>query len=776
MTIASAPAASLDGSRPLLRFAVRGMTCASCVAHVEKAVRAVPGVAAVTVNLPLERADVQADRARAGEIVAAIASEGYDARLVNQDAASGTERARHAEEQDADTSSLGRATLIAALLTIPIMVLEMGGHVVPAFHHWQAEMLGEAMPRWVALVLATAVVLGPGLRFFRIGLPALFRGRPEMNALVALGAGAAYVYSAVATVAPGLFPEGAAHVYFESAATIITLILLGRWIEAKSKGRTGAAVNELLALQPSTATRLRDGGEVETPINEIMVGDLLLVRPGSGLPVDGEVVEGASFVNEAMLTGEATPVAKAKGDAVHGGSVNGTGALTIRATRVGEQSLLAGIIRLVEEAQGDKLAIQGRIDQITAVFVPVVLAIAALTFLAWLALGPTPALPVALVSAVSVLIIACPCAMGLATPISVVVATGRAAQFGALFRKGDALERLGILKVAAFDKTGTLTLGHPELVHVETAEGHSDSDVIRLAASVEVGSEHPIARAVVEAARTRGLELQPAVGFDAAVGMGAGAMVDGRRIAVGGAGYMASLGIDSAAWVDRIKERAAKGETPFLLAIDGLIAGLLTVADPIKPDAAVMIGRLKALGLTPVLISGDHAVTAAAVGSALGIAEVIANVLPAGKVDALTGLKARFGPVMFVGDGLNDAPALAAADVGVAVGDGTTVAIESADVVLVGGQLAALPGAIGLSRATMRNITENLIWAFGYNVALIPLAAGLFRPLLGWSLSPMLAAGAMAFSSIFVVLNALRLTHFGATTAPAGAGAGPSPS
>ncbi len=775
MTIASAPAAALGGSGPLLRFAVRGMTCASCVAHVEKAVRAVPGVAAVSVNLPLERADVQADQVRAGEIVAAIASEGYDARLVNQDAASGTERARHAQEQGADTRSLGRATLMAALLTIPVMVLEMGGHIVPAFHHWQAGMLGEATPRWVALVLATAVVLGPGLRFFRIGLPALIRGRPEMNALVALGAGAAYLYSVVATVAPGLFPDGAAHVYFESAATIITLILLGRWIEAKSKGRTGAAVDELLALQPATATRLRDGGAVETPINEIMVGDLLLVRPGAGLPVDGDVVEGASFVNEAMLTGEATPVAKARGDAVHSGSVNGTGALTIRATRVGDQSLLAGIIRLVEEAQGDKLPIQGRIDQITAVFVPVVLAIAALTFLAWLALGPQPALPVALVSAVSVLIIACPCAMGLATPISVVVATGRAARFGVLFRKGDALERLGTLKVAAFDKTGTLTLGHPELVHVEAAGGHSDSDVIRLAASVEIGSEHPIARAVVEAARTRGLDLKPAGAFDAAIGMGAVAVIDGCTIVVGGAGYMASLGIDSAAWSGRVDERAARAETPFLLAIDGAVAGLLTVADPVKPEAAAMIASLRALGLTPVMISGDHAITAAAVASTLGISEVVANVSPAGKVEAFAGLKARLGPVMFVGDGLNDAPALAAADVGVAVGDGTTVAIESAAVVLVGGHLAALPSAIGLSRATMRNITENLIWAFGYNVALIPLAAGLFRPLLGWSLSPMLAAGAMAFSSIFVVLNALRLTRFGATTAPAGAGAGPIP-
>jgi len=614
MTIASAPAAALGGSGPLLRFAVRGMTCASCVAHVEKAVRAVPGVAAVSVNLPLERADVQADQVRAGEIVAAIASEGYDARLVNQDAASGTERARHAQEQGADTRSLGRATLMAALLTIPVMVLEMGGHIVPAFHHWQAGMLGEA-----------------------------------------------------------------------------------------------------------------------------------------------------------------TPVAKARGDAVHSGSVNGTGALTIRATRVGDQSLLAGIIRLVEEAQGDKLPIQGRIDQITAVFVPVVLAIAALTFLAWLALGPQPALPVALVSAVSVLIIACPCAMGLATPISVVVATGRAARFGVLFRKGDALERLGTLKVAAFDKTGTLTLGHPELVHVEAAGGHSDSDVIRLAASVEIGSEHPIARAVVEAARTRGLDLKPAGAFDAAIGMGAVAVIDGCTIVVGGAGYMASLGIDSAAWSGRVDERAARAETPFLLAIDGAVAGLLTVADPVKPEAAAMIASLRALGLTPVMISGDHAITAAAVASTLGISEVVANVSPAGKVEAFAGLKARLGPVMFVGDGLNDAPALAAADVGVAVGDGTTVAIESAAVVLVGGHLAALPSAIGLSRATMRNITENLIWAFGYNVALIPLAAGLFRPLLGWSLSPMLAAGAMAFSSIFVVLNALRLTRFGATTAPAGAGARPIP-
>ena len=748
-----------------LRFAVRGMTCASCVAHVEKAVRGVEGVATVSVNLPLERADVQAEPSHATDIIAAIAAEGYEARLVTREAASGSERARQAKEQRDDLAELGRATLISAFLTVPVMALEMGGHLVPAFHHWQAAVLGDFTARWFALVMTTVVLLGPGFRFFRIGLPALLRGRPEMNALVALGAGAAYLYSAVATVAPGLFPDGADHVYFESAATIITLILLGRWIEARSKGQTGAAVGALLALQPATAVRLRDDKDVETPINEIMVGDLLRVRSGTGIPVDGVIVDGSSFVDEAMLTGEATPVAKSIGDVVHGGSVNGTGALTVRATRVGDESLLAGIIRLVEQAQGAKLPIQGRIDRITAVFVPVVLVIAALTFCAWLVFGPAPALPIALISAVSVLIIACPCAMGLATPISVVVATGRAAQFGALFRQGEALERLGTLKVAAFDKTGTLTRGHPALVHVASAAGFSDDEIVRLGASVEVGSEHPIARAVVDAATARGLALAPAEAFTAAIGMGASATIGGRAIVVGGTGYMASLGIDCSAWTARVDERARYGETPFLLGVDGVIAGLLAVADPIKPGTAETIASLKTLGLTPVMISGDHAITAAAVGATLGISEIVANVLPEGKVKALAAVRSRLGPAMFVGDGLNDAPALAAADVGIAVGDGTTVAIESADVVLVGGQLAALPKAVALSRATMRNITENLIWAFGYNVALIPLAAGVFRPLLGWSLSPMLAAGAMAFSSIFVVLNALRLKRFGARTA-----------
>lgn len=744
-----------------MRFAVRGMTCASCVAHVEKAVRATPGVTSVSVNLPLERADVTG-AADADAVVAAIAEEGYEARLVTSSAGLGSERARVASEQVEDETRLRRDLVLAAVLALPVVILEMGGHLFPGFHHWQADMLGEATPRWISLVLTTLILAGPGRRFFMIGLPALLRGRPEMNALVALGAGAAYLYSAAATLAPTLFPDGGAHVYFESAAVIVTLILLGRRIESRSRGRTGEAIRELMALQPAVALRLRDGEHVETPVSEIMVGDLLLVRPGAGFPVDGAVMEGASFVNEAMLTGEPMPVRKEAGDAVHGGSVNGSGALTVRATRVGDETLLAGIIRLVEEAQGAKLPIQAQIDRITAVFVPIVLVIAAVTFVVWLWfganwLGAGSTLPFAMITAVSVLIIACPCAMGLATPISVVVATGRAAQIGALFRKGEALERLGKARAAAFDKTGTLTAGQPELVHLQAAEGIDEAELLRLAASIEASSEHPIARAVLRAAEARGLSLTAATEFDAAVGMGASGRVGGRAVAVGGARFMASLGLDTAPWTAALEVRAGRGETPFFTAVDGRIAGLFTVADPVKPGARQAIEAIKALGLVPVMISGDHEATARAVAASVGIHEVVANVLPAGKVDALSALRGRLGSVIFVGDGINDAPALAAADIGVAVGDGATVAIESADVVLVAGQLSALPQAIALSRAAMRNITQNLVWAFGYNVALIPVAAGLFAPSLGLTLSPMLAAGAMAFSSVFVVLNALRL-------------------
>jgi Cu+-exporting ATPase len=776
MTMATSAGEPAGEALPL-RFAIRGMTCASCVAHVERAVAGLAGVAGIEVNLPLERADVRlaagggADAgtmdALARRIVTVIADEGYEARLVSDEANTGSARARHAAEQEADEAALKRATLTAAVLTLPVMTLEMGAHLVPAFHHWQlasmGEWAGQPTARWIALALTTLVLAGPGWRFFRIGLPMLLRGRPEMNALVALGSGAAYLYSAVATLAPGLWPTGGGHVYFESAAVIITLILLGRLIEMRSRGRTGAAIAELLALQPGTAIRLRDGGQIETPVGEIMVDDLLLVKPGAGFPVDGLVVEGQSHANEAMLTGEPMPVAKRPGDTVHGGSVNGAGLLTIRATRIGGETLLAGIIRLVEDAQGAKLPIQGRIDRITAVFVPIVLAIALLTFTVWLVFGPAPSLPFALMTAVSVLIIACPCAMGLATPISVVVATGRAARFGALFRKGDALERLGHVRVVAFDKTGTLTVGLPELKHIAPAHGIDEAGILTLAASVEAGSEHPIAHAIVAAARARGLALQPVTDFQAAIGMGARGRVGERDVAVGGVRFMTALNVPVAGWDERIAARACLGETPFLIAVDGAIAALFTVADPIKPEAREAVAALNGLGLTTAMISGDHEATARSVAAALGITDVRAGVLPAGKVEALASLRQQRGAIAFVGDGINDAPALAAADTGIAVGNGSTVAIESADVVLVSGHLAALPMAIGLSRATMRNISQNLIWAFGYNVALIPVAAGVFQPVFGWTLSPMLAAAAMAFSSIFVVFNALRLRRFGAT-------------
>lgn len=780
MTISETDDRPAGGTLPL-RFAVRGMTCASCVAHVEKAVAGLAGVVGVEVNLPLERADVRiaaghgADKSASGalaaQIVTAIADEGYEARLVADQDDAGSARARHAAEQEADEAALKRATIIAAVLTLPVMVLEMGAHLVPAFHHWQlanmGEWAGQPTARWIALVLTTIVLAGPGRRFFSIGLPMLLRGRPEMNALVALGSGAAYLYSAVVTLVPALWPMGGTnidgeHVYFESAAVIITLILLGRLIEMRSRGRTGAAISELLALQPGTAIRVRDGEQIDTPVGEIMVDDLILVKPGAGFPVDGIVMEGQSHANEAMLTGEPMPVAKRQGDPVHGGSVNGAGLLTIRATRVGGETLLAGIIRLVEDAQGAKLPIQGRIDQITAVFVPIVLAIAVLTFIVWFMFGPG-GLPFALMTAVSVLIIACPCAMGLATPISVVVATGRAARFGALFRKGDALERLGLTRVVAFDKTGTLTAGLPELKHVAPADGVDEPWILALAASVEAGSEHPIAHAIVAAAKARGLALRPVSDFVAAIGMGARGRIEGRDVAVGGARFMTSLDISIEGWDERITARAALGETPFLIAVDGAIAALLTVADPIKPEARDAVTALNALGLTTAMISGDHEATARSVAASLGITDVRAQILPAGKVEAIASLRQQHGAVAFVGDGINDAPALAAAETGIAVGNGSTVAIESADVVLVSGHLAALPMAIGLSRATMRNINENLIWAFGYNVALIPVAAGVFQPLFGWTLSPMLAAGAMAFSSIFVVFNALRLRHFGTT-------------
>lgn len=759
MTLAPAEQFSINapdsGGATCLRFAIRGMTCASCVAHIEKATAALPGVRSVSVNLTLERADVLAPAALAERIVAAIADEGYEARLV-------TDADRAAAAQDESETAAPRDLFLSAALTLPVLVIEMGAHLVPAFHHWQMEHLGTLAPRLIAMALTAAILAGPGRRFFLVGIPALWRFRPEMNTLVALGAGAAFLYSSLATLAPGLFPSGADQVYFESAAVIVTLILLGRHIEALSRRRAGASVRELMALQPKVAIRIRDGVEVETPVQELCVGDVLLVRPGAAIPVDGVVTGGRSHVDESMLTGEAMPIAKEIGASIAGGAINGIGALTMKATAVGDATLLSGIIRLVETAQATKLPVQRQIDAITARFVPAVMLVSALTFALWFWLGPAPALPHALVAAVSVLIIACPCAMGLATPTSVAVATGRAAELGVLFRSGEALERMGQVKLIAFDKTGTLTRGKPVVSDVVALPGHDVDMVLSAAAAVERWSEHPLARAVVEAMEKRGPLPEKARGFLANVGMGVRGEVAGQRVLVGSPGWLLQHGVDDSALHPHILRHAAAGRTVFLISMGDKAAGLIAIEDEVRPESAEVVAALKAAGIAVAMISGDQKATAEAVAARLGITEVHAGVLPGGKVAVLAELSRRAGPTAFVGDGVNDAPVLAAADVGIAVGHGSAVAVETADVVLVGDDLSALVRGLGLSRAAMRNIRENLVWAFGYNVALVPVAAGALYPFFGILLSPMLAAGAMAASSLFVVGNALRLRRFAA--------------
>ena len=576
-----------------------------------------------------------------------------------------------------------------------------------------------------------------------------------MNSLVALGTTAAYGFSVVATFAPGLLPPGTAAVYYEAAAVIVVLILLGRTLEARAKGRTGAAIRRLVGLAPKFARVERGGDVVELPLDQIIATDLVHARPGERIAVDGVVISGASYVDESMITGEPAPVAKAAGALVTGGTVNGTGALVLRATHVGADTVLSQIIRMVEQAQSAKLPIQGLVNRITLWFVPAVMALAALTVAVWLAFGPSPTLAHALVAGVAVLIIACPCAMGLATPTSIMVGTGRAAELGVLFRKGDALQGLQSVRVVALDKTGTLTAGRPELTDLVVMDGFVEADVLALLAAAEAQSEHPVASAILRAAQQRNLTVPQAADFDAIPGFGLRATVGGRALLAGADRLMRREGVvlpDA----DPALAMAQKGRTPLYLAVDGKLAAVVGVADPIKPTTPAAIAALLGQGLRVVMITGDNQATATKIAAELGIAHVVAEVLPAGKVDAIKALSIH-GPVAFVGDGINDAPALAAADVGIAIGTGTDVAIETADVVLMSGDLGAVVNAFVISRATMRNIRQNLFWAFGYNALLIPVAAGALYPFGGPLLSPALAAGAMALSSVFVLTNALRL-------------------
>ncbi|SAK97346.1 heavy metal translocating P-type ATPase [Caballeronia pedi] len=754
--LAAAIKASGYGVRTVTaELGIEGMTCASCVARVEKVLRALPGVTSAKVNLATERATVEAigDAGLQRAIAGAIAKAGY--KLVSQ-----SDQPDRAQDKAAEIAHLRRDFILAAVLTLPIFIIEMGSHVYEPMHDWVMSAIPMHALYIAYFVLSSIVLFGPGWRFFRKGYPGLLRGAPDMNSLVALGASAAYGYSLVTTFLPSALPSEARFVYYEAAAVIVTLILLGRLLEARAKGRTSQAIGRLVRLQAKSARVERDGGVLEVALDAVTPGDVVVIRPGERIPVDGEVIDGSSHVDEAMISGEPMPVAKSAGSNVIGGTINRAGSFRFRATKVGGDTMLAQIIRLVQSAQGAKLPIQMLVDRVTGWFVPAVLAIAVITGATWMIFGPAPAYTYALINAVAVLIIACPCAMGLATPTSIMVGTGRAAELGILFRKGEALQQLRAVQVVAFDKTGTLTRGKPDLTDIIVAPKFDERQVLAYAAAVEAGSEHPIGEAIVRAAESRDMNVPSASNFDALPGHGVVATVEGHRVEVGSRHHFSERGYDLSGLSARAEALAALGKTPVYCAIDGRAAAAIVVADTVRPTSRGVIDALHGLGVKVAMITGDNRRTAEAIAKQLGIDNVLAEVLPEGKMDAIRQLQQGGTVVAYVGDGINDAPALVGADVGIAVGSGTDVAIESADVVLIGGDLRGVTNALAVSKATMRNIAQNLFWAFGYNVLLIPVAAGVLFPAFGILLSPMIGAGAMAMSSVFVLGNALRLKRF----------------
>ncbi len=748
-------------------FGVTGMTCAACVNRVERALKKLDGVLEAHVNLATERATVRYLPASIGpaQLKRAVREAGYGVLETTPDQ-NRTDVEREARQRE--IAALRQAFRIAYYFSAPLFLIAMLPMLWMPAHMFLLSLAPMQVWNAVMLALATPVQFGPGLRFYRHGWKALRARSPDMNSLVMIGTSAAYFYSLAVVLFPGLFPPQARHVYFEASGVVITLILLGKYLEALAKGRASQAMKRLLSLQAKTARVVRAEGELEVPVDEVLPGDVIAVRPGEKIPVDGVVISGRSYVDESMITGEPIPVLKNEGAKVVGGTLNQTGAFTFRATAVGADTVLAQIIKLVETAQGSKPPIQSLADRVVAVFTPIVLGIALLTALAWLLLGGENALTFALVNTVAVLIIACPCAMGLATPVSLMVGSGKAAEMGVLFRKGEALQALAEAQVVALDKTGTLTKGRPELTDVQVLEGFDQAEVLRLVASLEQKSEHPIARAIVRAAQARGLELVEPLDFEALPGLGVSAQVGIYRVEVGADRYMARLGIDVSPFAAEAARLAGQGQTPLYAAINGQLSAILAVSDPIKAEAPQVIAALHRLGLQIAMVTGDNARTARSIAHQLGIDEVLAEVLPEDKADAVRRLQGKGYKVAFVGDGINDAPALAQADVGLAIGTGTDVAIETADVILMSGDLRGVPNAIALSRATLRNIKLNLFWAFAYNIVLIPVAAGVLYPFTGWLLSPMLAGAAMGLSSVFVLSNALRLRGFRPPLGPKG--------
>ncbi|MCB1055539.1 MAG: heavy metal translocating P-type ATPase, partial [Acidobacteria bacterium] len=665
------------------------------------------------------------------------------------------------EEENPELAVMRRRFWACLGLTLPLLALAMGG-MIPGN---PLAGLSHRVLVWIQLLLATPVVLWGGWPFFERAWASVVNRSPNMFTLIGLGTGTAYLYSTVAAIAPGLFPAAARNdsgevgVYFESAAVIVTLVLLGQVLELRARAQTSRSLRELLELAPATARRLGDGGEEDVPLEQVVVGDRLRVRPGEKVPVDGVVVEGSSAVDESMVTGESMPVAKTAGDEVTGGTVNGTGGLVIEARHVGSDTLLARIVDLVAQAQRSRAPIQRVADRVSAWFVPSVVAAAVIAFAAWMLFGPEPRLAHALIAGVAVLIIACPCALGLATPMSIMVGTGRGARAGVLIRDAAALETLEKVDTLVVDKTGTLTEGKPKLVAVETTDGFDggEDELLRLAAAVETASEHPLAGSVVEGAAERSLDPPSAQDFDSVPGEGVRAEVEGRKVVVGNARMLEGSGIDPQPLATRAAEHRQHGRTVMLVAVDGVAAGWLAVADPIKESAPAAVRELHAAGLRLVMLTGDEQTTAEAVARELGIDEVHAGVRPEGKEAVVRRLQDEGHRVAMAGDGVNDAPALARADVGIAMGTGTDVAIESAGVTLLQGDLSALVRARKLSLATLSNIRQNLFFAFAYNAIGVPLAAGVLYPVFGWLLSPMIASAAMSFSSVSVISNALRL-------------------